>query len=288
MAKTPSNKNDNIKNGRFEGAFWNITHKLSSNVHSSDYKHIFLSLVFLRFLSDTFEAQRQKLIDTGFEKYVDMVQAYTKDNVFYLPEESRWDFIQKNTKQKDITLKVDTAFSTIEKYNRALTYALPDYYFSRLDLNASELSALIDLVNKIDIIDNPEENAVGRVCDYFLDKFAAREGKKGGSDFYTPKSVVNLIVEIIEPYKGKIYDPCCGSGGMFIQSIKFIESHNGNTKDVSIYGQEYNSANYKLAKMNLAIHGIYSDLGYVVANTFFKDQHEDLKADFIMANPPFN
>ena len=287
MAKIPSNKNDNIKDGRFEGAFWNIAHNLSSSVHSSDYKHIVLSLVFLRFLSDTFEAQRQKLIDTGYERHIDMVQAYTKDNVFYLPEESRWSFIQQNAKQEDITLKVDTAFISIEKHNRALTYALPDYYFSRLGLNASELSALIDVVNKIDISGNPEEDTVGRVYEYLLDTFAAREGK-GSAKFYTPKSVVNLIVEMLEPYQGKIYDPCCGSGGMFVQSIRFIESHHGNTKDLSIYGQEYTSTTYKLAKMNLAIRGIYNDLGDVAADTFFKDQHEDLKADFIMANPPFN
>ena len=208
-----------------------------------------------------------------------MVQAYTKDNVFYLPEESRWGFIQQNAKQEDIALKVDTALSTIEKTNKALKGALPDNYFSRLGLDASKLSALIDVVNNID--------TVGRVYGYFLGKFAATEGK-GGGEFYTPKSVVNLIAEMTEPYQGKIYDPCCGSGGMFVQSIKFIESHNGNTKDVSIYGQEYTSTTYKLAKMNLAIRGIASNLGDVAANTFLKDQHPMLKADFIMANPPFN
>ena len=240
MAKTPANKNDTIKDGRFEEALWDAANKLRGSVESSEYKHIVLSLIFLKFISDTFEQQRQKLIDTGYEKHIDMVQAYTKDNVFYLPEESRWSFIQQNAKQEDIALKIDTALSTIEKTNQSLKGALPDNYFSRLGLTASKLAALIDVVNNIDTIGNPEEDTVGRVYEYFLGKFAATEGK-GGGEFYTPKSVVNLIAEMLEPYQGKIYDPCCGSGGMFVQSIKFIESHHGNTKDVSIYGQEYTS-----------------------------------------------
>lgn len=287
MAKPPANKKDKIENGNFEEALWDTANKLRGSVESSEYKHIVLSLIFLKFISDTFEQQRQRLIDAGQEKYVDMVQAYTKENVFYLTEESRWRFIQQNSKQEDIALKIDTALSSIEKTNKALKGALPDNYFSRLGLDASKLSALFDVVNNIDTIGNPEEDTVGRVYEYFLGKFAATEGK-GGGEFYTPKSVVNLIAEMLEPYQGKIYDPCCGSGGMFVQSIKFIESHHGNTKDVSIYGQEYTSATYKLAKMNLAIRGISSNLGDVAADTFFKDQHETLKADFIMANPPFN
>ena len=283
MAKIPEKKNDKS----FEEALWDAANKLRGSVESSEYKHIVLSLIFLKFISDTFEKQKQKLIDTGHEKHIDMVQAYTKDNVFYLPVDSRWSFIQQNAKQEDIALKIDTALSTIEKTNKSLKGALPDNYFSRLGLTASKLAALIDVVNNIDTLENPEEDTVGRVYEYFLGKFAATEGK-GGGEFYTPKSVVNLIAEMLEPYQGKIYDPCCGSGGMFVQSIKFIKSHHGNTKDVSIYGQEYTSTTYKLAKMNLAIRGISSNLGDVAADTFFKDQHENLKADFIMANPPFN
>lgn len=283
MAKTPEKKNDKS----FEEALWDAANKLRGSVESSEYKHIVLSLIFLKFISDTFEKQKQKLIDTGHEKHIDMVQAYTKDNVFYLPVDSRWSFIQQNAKQEDIALKIDTALSTIEKTNQSLKGALPDNYFSRLGLTTSKLSALIDVINNIDTLENPEEDTVGRVYEYFLGKFAATEGK-GGGEFYTPKSVVNLIAEMLEPYQGKIYDPCCGSGGMFVQSIKFIKSHHGNTKDVSIYGQEYTSTTYKLAKMNLAIRGISSNLGDVAADTFFKDQHETLKADFIMANPPFN
>ena len=275
------------KQKSFEETLWDAANKLRGSVESSEYKHIVLSLIFLKFISDTFEKRKQELIDGNQEKYVDLVQAYTKENVFYLPEESRWSFVQKNSKQEDIALKIDTALSTIEKNNKALQGALPDNYFSRLGLDVSKLSALIDVINNIDTLANPHEDVVGRVYEYFLAKFAIAEGK-GKGEFYTPKSIVNLIAELIEPYKGKIYDPCCGSGGMFVQSMRFIENHKGNTKDVSVYGQEYTSATYKLAKMNLAIRGISANLGAAAKDTFANDQHETLKADFIMANPPFN
>ncbi|SUB62916.1 Type I restriction enzyme EcoKI M protein [Plesiomonas shigelloides] len=284
MAKAPAK---NANKNSFEETLWDAANKLRGSVESSEYKHIVLSLIFLKFISDTFEKQRQKLIDAGLEKHIDMVPAYTKDNVFYLPEESRWSFIQKNAKQEDIALKIDTALSTIEKTNKALQGALPDNYFSRLGLDVSKLAALIDVINNIDTLANPHEDVVGRVYEYFLSKFAIAEGK-GKGEFYTPKSIVNLIAELIEPYKGKIYDPCCGSGGMFVQSMKFIENHKGNKKDVSVYGQEYTGATYKLAKMNLAIRGISANLGTAAKDTFANDQHETLKADFIMANPPFN
>lgn len=275
------------KEKSFEETLWDAANKLRGSVESSEYKHIVLSLIFLKFISDTFEKRKQGLIDSGQEKYVDLVQAYTKENVFYLPEESRWSFVQQNSKQEDIALKIDTALSTIEKTNKALQGALPDNYFSRLGLDVSKLSALIDVINNIDTLANPHEDVVGRVYEYFLSKFAIAEGK-GKGEFYTPKSIVNLIAELIEPYKGKIYDPCCGSGGMFVQSMKFIENHQGNRKDISVYGQEYTGATYKLAKMNLAIRGISANLGAAAKDTFANDQHETLKADFIMANPPFN
>lgn len=284
MAKKPAEKKNEKS---FEETLWDAANKLRGSVESSEYKHIVLSLIFLKFISDTFEKQRQKLIDAGLEKHIDMVPAYTKDNVFYLPEESRWSFIQKNAKQEDIALKIDTALSTIEKTNKALQGALPDNYFSRLGLDVSKLAALIDVINNIDTLANPHEDVVGRVYEYFLSKFAIAEGK-GKGEFYTPKSIVNLIAELIEPYKGKIYDPCCGSGGMFVQSLSFIESHKGNKKDVSVYGQEYTGTTYKLAKMNLAIRGISANLGSKDKNTFTDDQHPTLKADFIMANPPYN
>jgi type I restriction enzyme M protein len=184
-------------------------------------------------------------------------------------------------------LKIDTALHNIEKNNKALRGALPDNYFSRLGLDTTKLASLLDTINDIDTLKDKSQDIVGRVYEYFLSKFALAEGK-GKGEFYTPKTIVNLIAEMIEPYKGIVYDPCCGSGGMFVQSIKFIENHHGNKKEISIYGQEYTATTYKLAKMNMAIRGISANLGEVPENTFFRDQHPDLKADYIMANPPFN
>jgi len=207
--------------------------------------------------------------------------------VFFLDETSRWSYIIKNSKQNDIALRIDTALHSIEKNNKALKGALPDNYFSRLGLDVAKLASLLDTINEIDTLKDKSQDIVGRVYEYFLSKFALAEGK-GKGEFYTPKSIVNLIAEMIEPYKGVIYDPACGSGGMFVQSIKFIKNHNGNKKEVSIYGQEYTNTTYKLAKMNLAIRGISANLGEKAADTFSDDQHKDLKADFIMANPPFN
>jgi len=275
------------KQKAIEETLWESANKLRGSVEPSEYKHIVLSLIFLKFISDKFEERKQELIDEGKGDYVDMVEFYTMKNVFYLPEESRWSFIKQNAKQGDIAVKIDTALFTIEKNNKALKGALPDNYFSRIGLDNSKLSALIDTINNINTLQDKERDIVGRVYEYFLSKFALAEGK-GKGEFYTPKSIVNLIAEMIEPYKGKIYDPCCGSGGMFVQSMKFVENHQGNKKDISIYGQEYTGATYKLAKMNLAIRGIAANLGDVAADTFFKDQHPDLKADYIMANPPFN
>lgn len=287
MAQQPVEKKSNKPVKSFEQTLWDAADKLRGTVESSEYKHVVLSLIFLKFISDKFDVRKQELIAEGQGSYVDMVDFYTMKNVFYLPAESRWAFISQNAKQEDIAVKIDTALHTVEKSNKALRGALPDNYFSRLGLDVSKLAALIDSINNIDTVSDQENDVVGRVYEYFLGHFAATEGK-GGGEFYTPKCVVNLIAEMIEPYQGKIYDPCCGSGGMFVQSIKFVESHHGNQKNISIYGQEQTSTTYKLAKMNLAIRGIAANLGDVPADTFFKDQHPDLKADFIMANPPFN
>ncbi|WP_337814854.1 class I SAM-dependent DNA methyltransferase [Intestinibacter sp.] len=275
------------KEKRIEEALWESANKLRGKVEASEYKHVVLSLIFLKFVSDKFEQRKDELIAEGKEKYVDITEFYTMKNVFYLPEESRWSYIMANSKQNDIALKIDTALSTIEKKNPTLKGALPDNYYSRLGMDVSKLSSLLDEINNIHTTKDEEQDIIGRVYEYFLSKFAIQEGK-GKGEFYTPKSVVNLIAEMIEPYKGKIYDPACGSGGMFVQSMKFIESHHGNKKDVSIYGQEYTNTTYKLAKMNLAIRGISANLGEMAENTFMKDQHKDLKADYIMANPPFN
>ncbi len=282
-----STKNGNGKHKSMEETLWDSANKLRGTVESSEYKHVVLSLIFLKFASDKFEERRAELIAEGKEQFLEMVEFYTMKNVFFLPEETRWSYVINNSKQDDIAIIIDTALSTIEKKNAALKGALPDNYFSRLGLDGSKLSTLLDTINNIDTIADKQEDVVGRVYEYFLGKFAAAEGK-GGGEFYTPKCIVNLLAEMLEPYKGKIYDPCCGSGGMFVQSIKFVENHKGNTKDISIYGQEYTATTYKLAKMNLAIRGIAGNLGDIPADTFFKDQHPDLKADYIMANPPFN
>ncbi|MBQ8886310.1 MAG: SAM-dependent DNA methyltransferase [Candidatus Gastranaerophilales bacterium] len=275
------------KTKSMEEALWESANKLRGSVEPAEYKHIVLSLIFLKFAYDKFLIRREELIAGGEEQYIEMEAFYRMENVFYLPEESRWSYIMENSKQPDISIKIDTALSTIEKVNEALKGALPDNYFSRIDLDTSKLSALLDEINKIDTQKDKDNDIIGRVYEYFLGKFALAEGK-GKGEFYTPKCIVNLIAEMIEPYSGKIYDPCCGSGGMFVQSLKFVESHNGNQKDISVYGQEGTTTTFKLAKMNLAIRGISANLGAKADDTFFNDQHKDLKADFVMANPPFN
>lgn len=294
MAKIPtteSNKNNNKSSKGFEETLWDTANALRGSVESSEYKHVVLSLVFLKFISDKFEKRRQTLIDDGKADFIDMEAFYQQDNIFYLPEKSRWSHIKAHAKQDDIAVQIDTALATIEKRNPALKGALPDNYFSRQNLETKKLASLIDSIENIDTLANEchlsEEDLVGRVYEYFLGRFAATEGK-GGGEFYTPKSIVILLTEMLEPYHGKIYDPCCGSGGMFVQSLKFIENHKGNKKNVSIYGQELTATTYKLAKMNLAIRGLAGNLGERPADTFFNDQHKDLKADYILANPPFN
>lgn len=280
-------KKAKVKTKSIEESLWQACDKLRGSVEPSEYKHVVLGLIFLKFTSDKFEQRKQELIAEGKEKYVEMKDFYTMKNVFFLDPISRWSYISKNAKQDDIAIKIDTALHTIEKNNPSLQGALPDNYFSRLGLDKAKLASLLDKINEIDTLKDADQDIVGRVYEYFLSKFALKEGK-GKGEFYTPKSIVNLIAELIEPYKGIIYDPACGSGGMFVQSIKFIENHHGNKKEVSIYGQEYTNTTYKLAKMNLAIRGINANLGDKAADTFAQDQHKDLKADFIMANPPFN
>jgi len=276
-----------IKEKAIEVTLWDSANKLRGSIEPAEYKHVVLGLIFLKFASDKFEEHRKAMIAKGQEKYIEMPDFYGQANVFYLDEISRWSYIIKNSKQNDIALKIDTALHNIEKANKALKGALPDNYFSRLGLDITKLSSLLDTINDIDTLKDKAQDIVGRVYEYFLSKFALAEGK-GKGEFYTPKSIVNLIAEMIEPYKGIIYDPACGSGGMFVQSIKFIENHHGNKKEISIYGQEYTKTTYKLAKMNLAIRGISANLGEKDADTFADDQHKDLKADYIMANPPFN
>ena len=276
-----------VKEKSIEVTLWEAANKLRGSVEPAEYKHVVLGLIFLKFASDKFEEHRKKLIEEGKEKYIEIAEFYNMNNVFFLEETSRWNYLIKKSKQNDIALLIDTALHTIEKNNKALRGALPDNYFSRLGLDVTKLASLLDTINDIDTTKDPKQDVVGKVYEYFLSKFALAEGK-GKGEFYTPKSIVNLIAEMIEPYKGIIYDPACGSGGMFVQSIKFIEAHHGNKKEISIYGQEYTNTTYKLAKMNLAIRGISANLGEKAADTFADDQHKDLKADYIMANPPFN
>lgn len=283
MAKNDSNK----KLASMEEALWKSADKLRGSVEPAEYKHVVLSLIFLKYASDRFEEQRKKIIAEGREKFVDMKAFYTQDNVFFLTPETRWSYIMEHAKQNDIALLIDTALHTIEKNNEQLKGALPDNYYSRLNLDPSKLASLLDVIDGIEMTSDKEQDIIGRVYEYFLSKFALKEGK-GKGEFYTPKCIVNLIAELLEPYSGILYDPCCGSGGMFVQSIKFVEAHSGNKKNVSVYGQENINTTYKLAKMNLAIRGISANLGEKAADTFANDQHKDLKADYIMANPPFN
>ncbi|MBQ7540397.1 MAG: SAM-dependent DNA methyltransferase, partial [Bacteroidaceae bacterium] len=276
-----------IKEKSIEETLWESANKLRGSVEPSEYKHVVLSLIFLKYAYDRFTERRKELVTEGKELFADNPVFYNAKNVFYLEPESRWDFLIKNAKQNDIAIKIDKALAKVEESNPSLKGALPNNYYAGLSLDRTKLAALLDEINKIDTLKDPEHDLMGRVYEYFLGKFAIAEGK-GKGEYYTPKTIVNLIAEMIEPYRGKIYDPCCGSGGMFVQSMKFIEAHHGNKRDISVYGQEYTNTTYKLAKMNLAIRGIACNLGEMAADTFHNDQHKDLKADFIMANPPFN
>lgn len=277
----------NKKEKSVEEALWDSCNALRGSVDTSEYKYVVLGLLFLKFANDKFSERRKEIVAEGHSDYLEMTEFYSMKNVFYLKPQSRWDYLIDNAKQSDIAIKIDTALSEIEKDNPSLKGALPDNYYSRLPLESKNIGSLLDEIGKINTLADKEQDIIGRVYEYFLKKFAISEGKSKG-EFYTPKSVVKLICELIQPYKGKIYDPACGSGGMFVQSIKFVEQYNGSTKDVSVYGQEKNDQTLKLAKMNLAIRGITADFGEEAASTFTKDQHKNLKADFIMANPPFN
>ena len=268
-----------------EAALWESANKLRGAVEPAEYKHVVLSLIFLKYAGDRFEQRKQELIAQGLKEYVDTVEFYTAENVFYLPEKCRWSYIMENAKQPNIFQIIDDALVDIEKKNKQLEGALPYNYYSNLGLDKTKFASLLDEINKLDTVADAENDLIGRVYEYFLGKFAIAEGK-GKGEYYTPKSIVNLIAELIEPYDGKIYDPCCGSGGMFVQSMKFVKAHHGNMKNVSVYGQENTNTTFKLARMNLAIRGISADIRQ--GDTFHNDHHPDLKADYIMANPPFN
>lgn len=272
-----------------EVVIWDACNKLRGSVDPGEYKHVILSLIFLKCSNDRFEEQRQKLIENGDEAFLEMPMFYTQDNVFFIPEQSRWNYLMENSKQGDIALKIDTALNEIEKKNPSLSGALPDNYYSRLNLGKGILGQLLDKFNDKLNKDNlkQDKDIFGRVYEYCLKKFAISEGKNKG-EFYTPASVVSLLCELIEPYSGIVYDGACGSGGMFVQSMKFIDEHKGDKKNISIYGQESNPTTRKLAMMNLAIRGIAANIGDSADSTFTNDLHPDLKADYALMNPPFN
>lgn len=270
-----------------EQTLWDAANKLRGKVEPAEYKHVVLSMIFLKYANDRFSEHREEMIANGQEAFLEMMPFYQKDNVFYIPECARWDFIMKNAKQPDIAIKIDTALHEIEMKNPALEGALPDNYYSRLHMDPSGLSSLLDLINGIDLQVGSDKDVFGKVYEYCLRQFALKEGK-GKGEFYTPRTVVALLCELIEPYSGIVYDGACGSGGMFVQSMRFVDEHKGNRLAVSIYGQELTDTTRRLAKMNLAIRGISANLGAEAANTFLNDQHKDLKADFSLENPPFN
>lgn len=270
----------------FEEKLWQMADKLRNNMDAAEYKHVVLGLLFLKYISDAFEEKYQELLN---EEYADPEDRdeYLASNIFWVPKEARWENIKKNAKQPTIGQIIDNAMVAIEKENKSLKGVLPKNY-SRPELDKTKLGELIDLFSfKVGDSESRAKDVLGRVYEYFLSKFASAEGKNGG-EFYTPQSVVKLLVEMIEPYKGRVYDPCCGSGGMFVQSERFVEAHQGKIGDISIYGQESNPTTWRLCKMNLAIRGIDGNIGEHHADTFHNDLHKELRADYILANPPFN
>jgi type I restriction enzyme M protein len=275
----------------FEAKLWLAADKLRSNMDAAEYKHVVLGLIFLKYISDAFEEMRGKLL-AGKGDYAgadpEDADEYRAENVFWVPKEARWSHLQNNAKQPSIGKLVDDAMVAIERDNPRLKGVLPKDY-ARPALDKHRLGELIDLVGTIGLGDaaNRSKDVLGRVYEYFLTQFASAEGKNGGQ-FYTPNCIVRLIVEMLAPYKGRVYDPACGSGGMFVQSEKFVLEHGGKLGDISIYGQESNSTTRRLAIMNLAIRGIEADFGPEHADTFRRDLHKDLKAQFVIANPPFN
>ena len=278
------------KNGAtlgFEAQLWATADKLRGNMEPSDYKHVALGLIFLKYISDAFEAKRAALLTEELADPEDP-EEYLAENVFWVPKEARWSHLQARARQTTIGKDIDDAMLAIEARNASLKGVLPKDY-ARPALNKVMLGELIDLLSGIGMAEKADRSRdiLGRVYEYFLGSFAGAEGKRGG-EFYTPRSVVRLLVEMLEPYKGRVYDPCCGSGGMFVQSEKFVEERGGRIGDIAIYGQESNYTTWRLAKINLAVRGIDADIRWNNEGSFHKDELQDLRADFILANPPFN
>jgi type I restriction enzyme M protein len=286
MSKTKKNNGANLG---FEQKLWQAADKLRNNMDAAEYKHVVLGLIFLKYISDAFAELHKRLADQQAEGAdLEDPDEYRAENVFWVPKEARWAYLQKNAKKPNIGKLVDDAMDAIEKVNPSLKGVLPKNY-AREALDKQRLGELIDLIGTIGLGDSESrsKDILGRVYEYFLGQFADAEGKKGGQ-FYTPRSIVKLLTEMLEPYKGRVFDPCCGSGGMFVQSEKFVKAHGGRIGDIAIYGQESNQTTWRLCKMNLAIRGIDSDIQWNNEGSFLNDAHKDLRTDFILANPPFN
>nr|WTA67194.1 type I restriction-modification system subunit M [Micromonospora sp. NBC_00855] len=278
-------------------SLWQAADKLRGSIDAAEYKHVVLGLIFLKYISDAFDARRKSLekeleadgiTGTEAEGLLESRDEYTAEGVFWVPREARWRTIQNEAKKPEVAKLIDDAMYAIERDNPKLKGKLPRDY-ARRGIPVERLGSLIDQIASIAIGTSQAraKDVLGRVYEYFLGKFAAAEGKLGG-EFFTPRSVVRLLVEMIEPYEGRVYDPCCGSGGMFVQSERFAEAHGGSKRDISIFGQESNPTTWRLAHMNLAIRGIEANLGEQPSDSFVRDLHPDLKADYILANPPFN
>ncbi|MEZ7756258.1 class I SAM-dependent DNA methyltransferase [Microbacterium paraoxydans] len=282
-----------------EQRLWDAADKLRGNQEPSEYKHVVLGLVFLKYISDRFEERRgsleSELLADGIKpervgSFLEDRDEYTSQNVFWVPENARWSYVQSRAKLTTVGQDIDTAMDLIEKENPSVRGVLPRNY-GRDGLDKRRLGELVDLIGGIGFTstdDHGADDVLGRVYEYFLGQFAGKETGKDAGAFYTPRSVVKTLVEMLEPYKGRVYDPAAGSGGMFVQSAEFVKAHGGKRTDISVYGQEYTDTTWKLAKMNLALRGIEADLGPKSADTFTEDLHPDLRADFIIANPPFN
>lgn len=269
-------------NLEFENDLWLMADKLRGNIQPSDYKDVVLGLIFLKYISDSFEEKYNELLAEG-EGFEEDQDAYIEDNIFFVPPSARWEFIKKSAKQSTIGQIIDEAMMAIERENKNLKGVLPKNY-ARPELDKTKLGELIDLFSfNLGNKEAKAQDILGRVYEYFLGKFGSSEG-----EFYTPPSIVKLLVGMIEPYKGRVYDPCCGSGGMFVQSQRFVEEHQGRKDDIHIFGQEYTATTWRLCKMNLAIRGIDGNLGERDGDTFGNDLHKNLRADYILANPPFN
>lgn len=271
-----------------EDKLWKTADALRGSMDASEYRNVVLGLIFLKYVSDSFETRHNELLKSDYPEDAEDPDMYLSENIFWVPKEARWELIQRSAKTPQIGEIIDSAMDAIEKSNDSLRGVLSKNYASP-DLDKTRLGEVVDLISDINLGNEKAKRSdvLGRVYEYFLNEFASQEGKKGG-EFYTPRSIVRTLVEMIEPYKGRIYDPCCGSGGMFVQSDKFVQEHQGKIGDLSVYGEESNPTTWKLAKMNLAIRGIDNNLGPHQGDTFTNDLHKGERFDFILANPPFN